>query len=301
MPLPDAMRNAVTTPLGRQDLYAILDGYLQALADRNPAAVEWASQVHFTENNVALMVGDGAWNTATGLGDYDLRFADPLTGQVGMFGLLDESGNVSPFALRLGVNDGSVAEVEMIVVRDADEGFKLPDPKFEPKLVLNETLPVKRRVPRERMVTIANGYFDTLQLNDGAVFTRFHADCNRVENGVQTTNNPAFPLFAIAKLGCEEQMRLGNYRFDDRVRGRRFPLVDEERGLVFTMVFIDHCGRLADYRLTDGTMVQSPIRRPHSFYMLELFKIGDGAIEQIEANLITVPYHMPSPWGGWAT
>ncbi len=301
MPLQDAMRNAVITLPGRQDLYAILDSYLEALTDRNPAAIEWAGHVRFTENNVALMVGDGAWNTVTGLGGYDLRFADPQTGQVGMFGLLDESGTVSPFALRLGVDGQRVAEVEMIVVRDADEGFKLPNPRFEPKPVLNEILPDDRRVPRERMVTIANGYFETLQLNDGAVFTHFHPDCNRVENGVQTTNNPAFPLFAIAKLGCEEQMRLGNYRFDDRVRGRRFPLVDEERGLVFAMAFIDHSGRLADYRLTDGTMVQSPIRRPHSFYLLELFKIADGAIEQIEANLITVPYHMPSPWGGWAS
>ena len=40
----------------------------------------------------------------------------------------------------------------------------------------------------------------------------------------------------------------------------------------------------------------SPVRRPHSFYMLELFKIEDGMLRQIEANFITVPYYMPSPW-----
>jgi hypothetical protein len=28
----------------------------------------------------------------------------------------------------------------------------------------------------------------------------------------------------------------------------------------------------------------------------EAFKIRQGAIEQIEANFITVPYRMPSPW-----
>jgi hypothetical protein len=64
--------------------------------------------------------------------------------------------------------------------------------------------------------------------------------------------------------------------------------------------FIDHCGKLGDYELTDGRKVTSPIRRPHTFYLLELFKIRDGAIEQIEANFITVPYHMPSPWDDWA-
>jgi hypothetical protein len=30
--------------------------------------------------------------------------------------------------------------------------------------------------------------------------------------------------------------------------------------------------------------------------MAELFKIDHGMIEQIEANFITVPYRMPSPW-----
>lgn len=100
----------------------------------------------------------------------------------------------------------------------------------------------------------------------------------------------------MSALGCEDQFRSGNYRYDDRLRGRRFPLVDEERGLVLAFGFIDHCGRLAQYQLTDGRTVRSPVRRPHSFYLGELFKIDQRMICQIEANFITVPYHMPSPW-----
>jgi len=38
------------------------------------------------------------------------------------------------------------------------------------------------------------------------------------------------------------------------------------------------------------------VRRSHSFYVLELFKIKAGAIERFEANFITVPSRMPSPW-----
>jgi hypothetical protein len=100
----------------------------------------------------------------------------------------------------------------------------------------------------------------------------------------------------VAALGCEAQFRMGNYRYDDRLRARRFPLLDEERGLVLAFGFIDHCGRLAEYPLTDGRTVESPVRRPHSFYLSELFKIDHGMICQIEAHFITVPYHMPSPW-----
>jgi hypothetical protein len=147
------------------------------------------------------------------------------------------------------------------------------------------------------MIALANGYFETIERNNGMIRTRFHPHCNRVENGVQTTNNPDFPL-PIARLGCEAQFALGWYRYDDELRGRRFPLVDIERGIVLAHGFIDHSGRLGEYELTDGTRVSSPIRRPHSYCLAEAFKIRDGAIEQVEAVFHTVPYRMPSPWEG---
>jgi hypothetical protein len=104
-----------------------------------------------------------------------------------------------------------------------------------------------------------------------------------------------FPVRQIA----EAQFKAGNYRYDTRLRARRFPLVDEERGVVVAAGFIDHAGAIDSYKLTDGTVVKSPVRRPHSFYLFEAFKMKDNAIEQIEANFITVPYNMPSPWDDW--
>lgn len=136
---------------------------------------------------------------------------------------------------------------------------------------------------RERLISIADGYFDTLQRNDGTLYTQFHPDCNRVENGTRTTNNPAVGFTSVGALGCEEQFKLGNYRYDSALRGRRFPLVDEERGLVLASGFIDHSGELASYTLTDGRVINSRLRYPHSFYLLELFHIEDGMIRQIEA------------------
>jgi hypothetical protein len=294
-----ALANAKPALQSREALYAALDMFLDGLLARDPSRVRWADVVAYTENNVALMVGDGIWNTITGRGGYDLRFADPLTGQVGLFTTVIETNDESAFTLRLGVEDGAISEIEMVVVRAADEALKFPNPRFWTKSQLEEIVPPESRSTRERMLAIANGYFSTLECNDGTILTKFHADANRVENGVQTTNNPDF-FVPVAALGCEDQFRLGNYRYDDRLRGRRFPLVDEARGLVMAGGFIDHCGRLGDYELTDGRKVTSPIRRPHTFYLLELFKIRDGAIEQIEANFITVPYHMPSPWDDWA-
>ncbi|MEZ5893146.1 MAG: hypothetical protein R3C58_08390 [Parvularculaceae bacterium] len=296
-----SMKNAAPSTHTREELYKTLDFYLDALARRDPSAVPWADEVFNTEDNVAMPVGDGLWGTITGLGDYQLRFADVKTGQVGYFGAVEETNETSAFTVRLKVErDGRVSEVETVVVRLSFSGLGIfSDKKFWDKPILNETVAPEKRVKRERMISIADGYFDTLQLNDGEIFTKFHPDCNRVENGVQTTNNPDFAKkvnYPIAALGCEEQFKLGQYLYDDELRGRRFPLIDEERGLVLAGGFIDHAGRLGDYELTDGTKLTSPFRRPHSFYLMELFKIEDGEIRQIEANFITVPYKMPSPW-----
>lgn len=284
--------------MNRTTLYAVLDHYLAALAAKNPARVEWAADVRNSENNVMIPTGEGLWGTIESLGPYQLRFADIKTGEVGYFGTVREAIEESGFTVRLKVNAvGRVADVETIVVRQSDSGIKFENPRYWDKPILNAN--VTKPNTRDEMIALADGYFSTLQLNDGTLHTKFHPDANRVENGVQTTHNPEFAkIVPVSALGCEAQFKMGNYRYDDRLRGRRFPLVDEERGLVLAFGFIDHSGKLDSYQLTDGRTVHSPVRRPHSFYLAELFKIEDGMIWQIETNFITVPYWMPSPWDG---
>jgi hypothetical protein len=279
----------------RDELYAALDNFMEGLRERDPTWVNWAHDLFYTENNVKLEPGDGLWNTITRQGAYDLRFADMRTGQVALFTAVEETDALSPAAFRLAVHEGGIAQVEAVIARNADEGFPFHGQKFEFKPVMEAIVPENERSEREKLIALANGYFETIQRNDGTIRTKFHPHCNRVENGVQTTNNPDFPV-PVARLGCEEQFALGNYRYDDRLRARRFPLVDEERGIVLAHGFIDHCGKLGEYQLTDGTKVTSPIRRPHSYYLAEAFRIRAGAIEQVEAVFHSVPYHMPSPW-----
>jgi hypothetical protein len=279
----------------REELYAALDRYLEALLAHDPARLAWTGDALLSENNVVLEPGDGLWATITGRGPYDLRFADVETDQVALFTTVEESGDTSGCCIRVGVRGGAIAESEIVVVRQKDEALVFPDPKFERKPVMEETVPVPSRSSRAELIALSDGYFSTLERNDGTIRTKFHPGCNRIENGVQTTNNPEF-FVPVAHLSCEAQFAQGNYRYDDRLRGRRFPLIDEERGIVLAHGFIDHRGVLGDYELTDGTRVSSPIRRPHTFYLAEAFKIRDGALLQIEANFITVPYHMPSPW-----
>jgi len=281
----------------RSELYAVLDAYLAALAAHDVAAAPFAGRVFNTENNVALEPGDGLWNTLTARADYDLRFADPVTGQVALFTAVEETDALNPCCIRLEVAGGKITGVETVVARNKDEGFPFGPQFFERKPIMEAAVPEAERSSREELLRLANGYFETIERNDGTIRTVFAPTCNRVENGVQTTNNADFPL-PIARLGCEAQFALGWYRYDDDLRARRFPLVDEERGIVLAYGFIDHSGRLGDYTLTDGTPARSPVRRPHSYYLAEAFKIEGGAIVQIEADFLTVPYRMPSPWDG---
>lgn len=279
----------------REELYRTLDRFLAALDARDPARLEWAGEPFYTENNVALEPGDGVWNTLTRRGPYDLRFADPAQGQVALFTAVEETDDTSPCSIRLAVRDGAIAEAEVVVARNKDEGFPFLGQAYDDKPAMLAVVPEDQRSDRAELLDLANGYFETIERNDGTIRTRFHPHCNRVENGVQTTNNAAFPL-PIARLGCEAQFALGWYRYDDELRARRFPLVDVERGIVLAYGFIDHAGVVGEYTLTDGTPASSPVRRPHSYYLAEAFKIRDGAIEQIEAVFHTVPYKMPSPW-----
>ncbi|MGC1270278.1 MAG: hypothetical protein WA842_06755 [Croceibacterium sp.] len=281
----------------RDDLYAVLDTYIAALKARDAAMVPWVAAPFTSENNVALEPGDGLWNTVTKVGPYDLRFADVVTGQVALFTSVEETDATSPAAIRLHVTDGKVAAAETVVARNKDEGFPFLGQAFEDKPQMTTLVPPAERATRDELLALANGYFETIERNDGTIRTKFWPECNRVENGVQTTNNATFPL-PIARLGCEAQFAMGWYRYDDRLRARRFPLVDEERGIVLAYGFIDHCGKVGEYTLTDGTPASSPVRRPHSYYLAEAFKIRRGAIEQVEAVFHTVPYHMPSPWDG---
>jgi len=285
--------------LDRTALYDHAEAYLEALVKRDSSRLSWADDAVLTENNVQLGIGDGTWATVDGRRGYDLKMADPATGQVAWFGVVEEHGHPAIMALRLRIEGDRIAEAESIVTRKVENSpFPSIDSYIEPRPLMLADVAPERRNSREEMIALSNGYFDTLQLNDGTIRTRFADDCERIENGLQTTHNESFPNYPIAAYGCREQFELGQYKYDDRLRARRFPLVDEEKGLVLAGGFIDHCGKLVDFTWTDGTPVRSFYHFPHSYCLLEAFKIIGGEIAAVEAVFIDVPYHMPSPWPG---
>jgi hypothetical protein len=286
----------------RACLEGYVDRYLAALIAHDPGQLPWARGVRYTENGQELRLGDGLWGTASAPGRYRLYVADPEDGQVGFLGTLLENGAPVLLALRLRVEDQTLSEVETIVAR-AQLGSALPnagatvEARGRPRAQFLRTIPEKERLSRAELVRVANAYFTGLAANTGRNTAPFAATCNRWENGTQTTNSPrpgaqgAPDIFAMS---CDAQQKSGFFSFVSRIRDRRFPVVDRERGLVLAFAFFEHDGRIQDIRLTSGATVPSPVRAPLTFEIAELFQIDQGLIDQIEAVLNVVPYGMTS-------
>ncbi|OJU58277.1 MAG: hypothetical protein BGO04_02045 [Microbacterium sp. 70-38] len=274
---------------------SLLDTVMTALVAGDPGLVPWSHDARMTQNNVELPLGDGAWLTVAEVDRVDIRMA--TASGAAAIGIFREGPHWSPFCLRIGLGDaGKVAECELVVIRalDAAGAFchadLVPRPEFAAPLGAAECTPVPE------MLALVDGYFSTLQQNTGILHTRFDPACRRRENGVWTTlsSDPNAP--PTMRMTCAESFQLGFFRPNERVRGRRTPLVDERTGLVLAGAFIDHSGRITEYELTDGRTLTSGFLRPHTYAMLELFKIVAGSITAIEAVFHPVPYGMRGAW-----
>jgi hypothetical protein len=293
--------NAAESKCDRACLEGFVNQYLAALAARDPSKLSFASDVKFTENTAKLKVGEGFWVTANGTGTFKLYFAEPEAGQVGFIGTMREWDNPVIFCLRLKVTGGKIAEVEDFVVRDAGAAKNLeamsPNPQFL------KAVPAAERASREELVKTANMYFSGLQNNDGKGVYPFADDCNRVENGTQTTNNPdAYKTLPpsngvpLLSMGCEAQFKTGYFKIVTHIRERRWMIVDRERGLAFAFAFFDHAGTVKTITLTDGSTFPSTLRHPFTWEIGELFKVEHGTIHAIQAALTQEPYGIKSGW-----
>jgi hypothetical protein len=271
----------------------MLDDVLAAFVSRHHSAVSGA---RYTENGVELPIGEGLWATADKIGPYRHDFVDMANGQAAAFVTVTEGETRSIMALRVKETGGVVREIEAVIARPPlfggvsafgdgpaalDEGGG-PDAGW-----FGDAGP---HLPREDLRRIADRYFVGLERNDGQGDYPFADDCVRIENGFRTTQVPPSPsagktpyFEAFRALSAREQFETGYFAFVDRIRERRFPVIDPQRGLVFAFAIFDHSGTVRDYRLADGTPVHSQVERPFTWMIAEAFRIERGLITRIEA------------------
>lgn len=268
-------------------LEGIAAQYRAAYLAHDPAQAPFAENVRYSENNVEMPFPDGTWDTVTEDVGPALIMSDPRWGAVAIFTPIRQREIEGYLGARLKVEGGKITEVEHIISTRRNLSSPptpiAPLDQYELDPLLDQVVPADQRATREQLAAHANGYFDTLQLNDGEIRgTCFKPEAIRRENGL---------LFTDIKGGFES----GRYYFNNRVR-REVLLIDEERQIALARGFIDHKGVLDTYKLTDGTEAKSIFQEPQSWGLLEAFKVNDGCISSVLATFYQAPYYTVSPW-----
>jgi hypothetical protein len=319
----NAQRATSASSCDRACLNGFVDQYLDAVVAHDPSRLAVTKFVKFTENGQKLDLGDGFWRSATGRGTYKFYVDDPQTGQVGFEGTMTEAGQPVIVALRLRIADQKISEIETILGRGqmAQGGAQNLEKLGSPRQAFLQDIPASERVSRIELIKTANKYFSGMQKDDGLHDYSFFADdCNRLENGMQTTNNlnprpgapagtpPPSPKYDpalksnsySAGWSCKDQFQSGLLHFVSLIRDRRYPVVDEERGIVFSFVFFDHqAGDTRSFQTPDGRNVTAGPTTPFTWEIAEIFKVREGQLHEIEAILNQGTYGMGSGWSGW--
>lgn len=285
---------SLVTSCDRACLLGMVDQYLAALVAHDATQAPFASNARFTENTVALPLTSGLWGTASALpASYDLRAADPGTGNVAFYVMMEESGSPIWLSGRLHVANGQIDELETVVIRQGAGlvGFDLTevDPEW------TAIVPPEQRNTRAELAAIADGYVETLEQNL-AGHVQFSDDCNRIENGVFTANSPT-ATSGLGAASCQENVDSGMWVYITEIDPRRILVVDEEQGLAMGVFMFHHNGQ-HDHAIVNGERVEysGATRRPFTTVIPEMFKVRDGKITRIIAMMTSIPYRSQSGW-----
>jgi hypothetical protein len=258
-----------------------LEQYLEALTKRDPKGLVLAPRLKYTENGSVGKVGEGLWAKATGLDTYRQVFADATTQQALFIGIVNEGSDPAIAAIRLGFAGGKIAEIEHVVARKGSHPLFVPAGLVTPHASLSAKIPPGKRLSRERLVEIADSYFEGIEKHDSKIILADEG-CQRFENGTQTTGTPG-----NTSRNCAHSADLLLYITG--VDDRRYLIVDVEHGVVVATILFD----IPPGPETTGAGAKT---NPRTLLLTEWFKIDDGKIQHIEAVMHNLPHGSKSGW-----
>ena len=273
-----------TARCDRTCLTGFVDSYFKALLAHDPRALPQAAQARITENgaekNLASTFWDGAAEVAYRFDIVNTRRGDTGTEAV----IRNSDGTKTMYMLRLKVHDGAITEIETIKANKG-EADRLWDPDR-----LKEVPPAYKLSIRDSerdsyydLIGAAESYWRAFQTNGTPDYhrARLLPDCIRIENGVQTTGLVRNGVFNDTARGFDEGRFIGR-----NIWGRRYPVVDEERGVVLSIV---------RFGLKAGAKSQSTATA-NDRLVAEFFAIKKGFIQEIQAVLFNLPDAKPTGW-----
>ena len=271
--------------------------YIDALIANNPNAVPLANNARISDNNRLSGLGEAFWDSAEETA-YRWDVANPRLGDVATEAVIRNSdGSYTVIAIRLKVANNAITEVEVVRANEGDAD-RLWGPErlvdYPLSLNLTKSIRVADRDSYYRLIAAAESYWRAFQTNGT---DEYHPadllyDTLRFENGLQTTGQFPDGGFRSAPDGFDTGRFIGRNLWD-----RRYPVVDEERGIVLSMV---------RFGLKDGMESQS-VATSNDRLVAEFFQIKNGMIQEVHAVLYNLPDAVPSVWeadygpgaGGW--
>jgi hypothetical protein len=272
---------AASAKCDRACLTKTLDRYLDAVLKHDPSVAPLDASFRYTENAVVVKPGDGIWKSATALGKIQRRYVDTVNQSVAYFGHIDEGGFVGIATLRIRVVNRKITEAELVIGQPGNgilsvDGLTAHPPPQGP-------LAKSGRSTRDGMVAAANSYFDGLQSHDGSHVLQ-QKGCVRVENGVTTAGHPVDAPGAPAPTPVKgappvsEDCGSGMEVFKATIAAidhRRFPVIDEQAGVVLGMVVFN---RPPGAKRPDGTAFPRNL-------LTEVFAMANNRIRGIYAAM----------------
>lgn len=277
--------------------------YLDATIQHAPAKAHLVADVKYTENQVRADVGKGIWLNARAIGPYQMFIADIRSHQIVFMGNIQTDAGWSMIAIRLKVSGASITEAEAIIpgVAASDGTFDLGAGASQlttARAAFATPLLSSERRDRSQIIQAADLHYEGIERGNGDIVP-FGDKCIKVENGMQLILNPNFPtpvrsptgakLPNYQAMGCQQQFN--THVWDtDTITDRRYPVVDEERGIVVAFGMYNQyikgpCANVVDY----GPACPSRPVTPYSLAMAEAFKVRGGLIEEVEAVFTVLP------------
>jgi len=276
-------------------LLQLADQTMEAIAKQDFRSLPWAHPTRYTENNVSLMIGDAWWGSAgETVGNKAFALADEETGNVVWFGTIWDHDEPSFGAIRIQAPNGEIEALEVIAGRTP---WPMPfgDPRaFKLSPEMGKAVSQANRRSRERLIDLADGYLATKQRNNGTLLVEFAPNCAMMENGVHMASTEA--EYQARAKDCASVFKEGLFAPVERIRDRRFPVVDPERGLVLAISVQDLLSRETSIRTTSGKQVDLKRKYSQSRLVAELIKIEGDKVVRSEAVVTFLPYRMLTPW-----
>jgi len=287
----------------RACLIDLADDYTDTFVSGDATGIGLADDAVIFEDLAPIAAGEGLWASITGgKTDFNVTVADPVSQQVGILTVMSEGDAQVLVGVRLKLEGDQITEAEHLVARDLGEGQLANLQKPRPQLM--SEVPAAYADSRGRMIWLGESYYDALDLNNSR-FSNMADDCVRHENGFQTARNsftrPGMVFddneFAyLGGLGCAAQMDTNMWEYIDTIENRRVDIADPVTGLVWGMSHFHHDMAEDSTRLIGVPWFpERDMSRFNAFDMpaIHIYKVWGGAIHEIEALGIVMPYQSP--------